>query len=57
MPDAQGHFRSAFYGLTAARHAEIFGPDEESELDTEEPEFEITWTPEWDLDGATFIPE
>lgn len=57
MPDAQGHFRSAFYGLTAARHAEIFGPDEEPELDTEEPEFEITWTPEWDLDGATFIPE
>lgn len=57
MPDAHNNFKSAFYGLTEERHRAIFGPDDEPELDTEEPEWEIVWDPDPSLDGATFIPE
>lgn len=57
MPDANDRIIPTFYSLTAARHAEIFGPEDEPELDIEEPEWDIVWTPDPSLDGAHFTPD
>lgn len=57
MPDAHDRIPPVSYSLTDEEWERIFGPDDEPELDTAEPEFGIVWDPDPSLDGATFIPE
>lgn len=62
MPEADGRIRPAFYSLSEEEWERIFGPEEdEPELDTDEPEYDIVWTPDPSLDGAWFeaseVPE
>jgi hypothetical protein len=65
VPDANGNFRSAFYGLSAERHRLIFGEEcdcaHHVECDEREGckglESEIEFAPDPSIDGAWFEPE
>jgi len=53
MPDASGRIPPVAFTMSDEEWEFVFGDD----LDTEEPEFDIEWTPDWSLDGATFTAE
>lgn len=55
MPDSNGRIPPVAFRMSDEEWERVFEP--EPELDTEEPEFEIEWTPDWSLDGATFTPD
>lgn len=50
MPDSNGRF----LGIQVPA---LPWENDEPELDTTEPEFDIVWTPDPSLDGAHFEPE